>query len=203
MRGVVLLLILSLVETAHTNVVAQEGSGLRRPPEGFTPLFDGKTLTGWRDAEKQAAFWKVEDGVLRYVGKGGRDLATIKNYKNVELWADWKFDEKGGDSGIFFRSRLQVQMWDLKEGSGGLLNNPVGKPGRKPAVAADRKFGEWNTIQIKLAGPNATTTVRLNDKLVVDGCDFLDPKAPPTGPILLEGHRGQVWFRNVFIKELD
>jgi len=180
---------------------ADKDSETKKPPEGFTPLVNGKDLTGWKDAEKQAEFWKVEDGVLHYVGKGGKDLATAKNYKNFEMWADWKLDKNGGDSGIFLRGRPQVQIWDTKEGSGGLLNNPKGSPGQKPSVVADNKLGEWNTFWIKMVGDKVS--VKLNDKLVVDNCVFLEGKIPAEGPLMLETHRGPVWFRNLFIKELE
>jgi hypothetical protein len=180
---------------------ADKDSETKKPPEGFTALFNGKDLTGWKDAEKQAEFWKAEDGVLHYVGKGGKDLATAKNYKNFEMWADWKLDKSGGDSGIFLRGRPQVQIWDIKEGSGGLLNNPKGSPGQKPSVVADNKLGEWNTFWIKMVGDKVS--VKLNDKLVVDNCVFLEGKIPAEGPLMLEAHRGPVWFRNLFIKELD
>lgn len=175
--------------------------GLKKTPEGFTPLFNGKDLTGWKDAEKQAEFWKVEDGVLHYLGKGGKDLATTKNYKDFELWADWKLATTGGDSGIFLRGKPQVQIWDTKDGSGGLLNNPRGSPGQMPSVVADNKLGEWNTFWIKMEGDKVS--VKLNGKLVVDNCVFLEGKIPAEGPLMLETHRGPVWFRNLFIKELE
>jgi hypothetical protein len=93
------------------------------PPEGFTALFNGKDLTNWKVDEKQAEAWKAQDGLIHYTGKGGRNLATAKNYKNFEMWVDWKIT-KGGDSGIYLRGYPQVQIWDNKEGSGGLWNNP-------------------------------------------------------------------------------
>lgn len=180
---------------------ADPNSGIKKAPEGFTALFNGKDLTGWKEADKQAEFWKVEDGVLHYVGKGGNDLATAKNFKNFELWAEWKLDKTGGDSGIYLRGRPQVQIWDQKEGSGGLLNNPKGSPGQKPAVVADNPLGEWNTFWIKMVGDKVS--VKFNDKLVVDNALFLEGKIPGEGPLMLERHRGPVWFRNIFIKELE
>jgi len=178
----------------------EKDAGTRKPPEGFTALFNGKDLTGWKDAEKQAEAWKVEDGLLHYAGKGGKDLTTAKNYKNFEMWVDWKIN-KGGDSGIFLRGRPQVQIWDNKEGSGGLWNNPKGSPGKEPSVVADNKIGEWNTFWIKMVGDKVS--VKLNDKLVVDNCVFLEGKIPAEGPIMLQIHGGPLWFRNIFVKELE
>src|SRR5687767_11141924 len=98
------------------------------PPAGFTSLFNGKDLTGWKDAAKQTE-WKVEEGLLHYAGKGGKNLVSAKNYKDFELWVDWKI-AKGGDSGISLRGKPQVKIWDNKEGSGGLYNNPPKSDGQ-------------------------------------------------------------------------
>ena len=174
-----------------------------QPPQGFTALFNGQDLAGWKDAEKQAEFWKVEDGVLHWVGKGGKDLTTDQNYKDFEMWVDWRLDPSGGDSGVFLRGRpqAQVQIWDLKEGSGGLLHNAKGSPGQRPSVAADNKLGEWNTIWIQMRGNRVS--VKLNGQLVVDDCVLQDDKTPAEGPLVLEAHRGALWFRNLFVKRLE
>ncbi len=187
--------------------------GTKKPPPGFTSLFDGKDLSDWKVDEAQAKAWKVEDGTIHYTGKGGRNLATKKNYKDFELWVDWKITPKG-DSGIYLRGQPQVQIWDSEvlagglaedkdKGSGGLWNNPKGSPGKVPLVNADRKPGEWNTFYIKMVG--SKVTIKLNDKLVVDNAEFLPlgKKCPPEGPIELQVHGTPLWFRNVFVKELD
>jgi 3-keto-disaccharide hydrolase len=175
-------------------------AGGGKPPPGFTPLFNGTDLTGWKNAAKQAEFWKVEEGLLHYTGKGGQNLMTDKNYKNFEMWVDWKIT-KGGDSGVYLRGRPQVQIWDNPEGSGGLWNNPKNSPGKVPLLVADKKPGKWNTFYIKMVGTKVT--VKLNGKLVVDDAVMLDGKVPPTGPIELQVHGTPLWFKNVFVKELE
>lgn len=102
------------------------------PPSGFTALFNGKDLSGWksgRDAAARDAHWKVDNGVIVYDGKGG-NLVTEKEYADFILHVDWKID-KGGDSGIFLRGQPQVQIWDNKEGSGGIWDQGK-KPSRMP-----------------------------------------------------------------------
>jgi len=175
-------------------------AGLKKPPEGFTSLFNGTDLTGWKDADKQAESWKGVDGLLHYTGKGGKNLATAKSFKNFEMWVDWKIT-KGGDSGIYLRGKPQVQIWDNKEGSGGLWNNKAGSPGKQPTVVADNPPGEWNTFWIKMVGDRVS--VKLNGKLVVEDAVFLDGKIPAEGPLELQVHGSPLWFRNVFVKELD
>ena len=109
------------------------------PPQGFTALFNGKDLTGWRggktenplkrlalSAEERAAqdkasvedihtHWRVEDGELVNDGKG-LYLTTEKDYGDFELLVDYKTVAKA-DSGIYLRGTPQVQIWDYtKEG---------------------------------------------------------------------------------------
>lgn len=165
------------------------------PPEGFTALFNGKDLTGWKGllkgpldnpakraeasseelaaAQKEAdeemnAHWKVDDGVIVFDGKG-RSLATAKDYGDFELYVDWKIKPLG-DSGIYLRGTPQVQIWDpetpaAKGVGSGGLYNNKKHPS-KPATNADKPVGEWNTFKIKMVGEKVT--VHLNDVLVVD-----------------------------------
>ncbi len=180
---------------------AQEKAGPKdnMPPEGFTAMFNGKDLTGWKDIEKQSDSWKVMDGLLHYTGKGGKNLASAKNYKNFEMWVDWKIT-KNGDSGIYLRGHPQVQIWDNKEGSGGLWNNKPGSKGKEPSVVADKPIGEWNTFWIKMIGTKVW--VKLNDKLVVDDAEMLEGKIKPEGPLELQVHGTPLYFKNIYVKEL-
>jgi hypothetical protein len=191
-----ILLSAALVVAAALAARAQEANKLNAPPPGFTALFNGKDLANWKTDAKQEEHWKVVDGVITYDGKT-RDLVTEKNYGNFILYVDWKIP-KGGDSGIFLRGAPQVQIWDNKEGSGGLWNNA--KLGKQPLVFADSPIGEWNTFKIQLVGDNVT--VHLNGKLVVDNIPMETIKGRKTGPIMLQHHGSPLWFRNVFIKEL-
>src|SRR5690349_5331698 len=95
--GVVVLLL-------TTNLVGAEENN--QPPKGFTALFDGKDLKGWKGGstvdpakitkEQQEKWnaelpthWKVENGEL--VSDGHEPyLATEKDYGDFELWVDWK-----------------------------------------------------------------------------------------------------------------
>lgn len=167
------------------------------PPKGFVALFNGKDLTNWKVEKDTAKRWRVQDGVLCYDGKG-RSLATEKEFGDFVLWVDWKI-QKGADSGIYLRGAPQVQIWDRKEGSGGLWNNK--KHPSKPLVAADKPPGQWNTFKIQMTGQNVT--VHLNGKLVVDNVPLEPLKGRKKGPILLQHHGNPLWFRNIFIKVLS
>jgi hypothetical protein len=211
------------------------------PPAGFQALFDGKGTGGWQGAidpptraklspealtEKQKAanmkvlpHWRVVDGILINDGQGG-NLATVKDYGDIELYVDWKIEPKG-DSGIYLRGNPQVQIWDsdaldpkrfvkdLGKGSGGLWNN---KKDNVPLKKADRAPGEWNTFHITMKGDKVT--VKLNGELVVDNValeNFFekDKPLPAKGAIELQQHQkqdgspGKLWFKNIYVKELN
>lgn len=139
----ILLGALFVVSLCAINITAGDGKKDNSPPPGFTALFNGKDLTGWQGlieipqrakmtkeqleaAQKKAnerilPHWTVKDGMLEYDGKG-HSLQTVKDYGDIELYVDWKIGPKG-DSGIYLRGNPQVQIWDSKEGSGGLYNN--------------------------------------------------------------------------------
>jgi hypothetical protein len=110
-----------------------------KPPPGFTALFNGKDLTGWKGhttmaerakkspedlAKLQAErtktaleHWSVQDGAIHLDGKGGVSLVTDKDYHNFQLLIDWKI-EKNGDSGLYLRGQPQVQIWDSDNSPG-------------------------------------------------------------------------------------
>lgn len=163
--------------------------------------------------------WSATDGVLVNDGEGD-NLATIQHFKNFELLIDWKIEPKG-DSGIYVRGLPQVQIWDsdtlnpkrfakdLGKGSGALWNNAKNNV---PLKRADKPAGEWNTFRIIMKGDKVT--VSLNGELVVDqvAIDNLYNRGKPIperGPIELQRHPkqdgslGKLWFKNIYIKELE
>lgn len=73
--------------------------------EGWTLLFDGKTLDNWHvyNQGKQSSEWRVVNGeILCDPASPDRsgDLTSDKEYENYELVFDWKLSENG-NSGVF------------------------------------------------------------------------------------------------------
>jgi len=194
---------------------------------GFAPLFDGRSLAGWKGLvadpparakmappelaaaqaaadDRMRAHWKVADGALVFDGHG-ESLCTASDYGDFELLADWKI-EKGGDSGLYLRGSPQVQIWDPAAnpvGSGGLYNNQKGPS--KPSERADRPVGEWNSFRVIMIGDRVS--VYLNDRMVVDNVvleNYWERDKPiyPAGQIELQAHGNPLSFRNVFIREI-
>ena len=81
---------------------------------GWTLLFDGTTLDGWRGLGRNdipAAHWIVESGTIRKIASGdvptqadgqpleGGDIMTVDRYENFELAFEWKV-APGANSGV-------------------------------------------------------------------------------------------------------
>ena len=181
----------------------------------------GMTKEQYADAVKKAgekiSHWSVKEGAIVYDGKkGGQSLQSVKDFGNFELYTDWKIPPKG-DSGIYLRGQPQVQIWDSDSltgglaidkgtGSGGLWNNPRKSNGQTPLVKADNPIGEWNTFHIVVKGDKVN--IKLNGKTVVADAPLLNywekgQPAPTHGPIELQEHGNTLWFKNIYVKELD
>jgi hypothetical protein len=130
------LIVLGVAVTMTT--MSAQNRPLNQPPPGFTSLFNGKDLSGWRGrqpnyspyeqakltpeelATKQAAWnaerdqhWRVDVAKGEIVSDGNSPhLATMKDYGDFELYVDWLMVSPNGDSGIYLRSYPQVQIWD-------------------------------------------------------------------------------------------
>ena len=156
--------------------------------------------------------WSAINGELVFNGKGD-NICTEKQYGDFEMYVDWKLDPAGpqADAGIYLRGTPQVQMWDTSRvrvgaqvGSGGLYNNKTHQS--KPLKVADNKLGEWNTLYIKMIGDRVT--VKLNGELVVDNIimeNYWDRSQPipPIEQIELQAHGSKVYYRNIYVKELE
>ena len=143
--------------------------------EGWTVIFDGKTLDGWRGYDKTGvpAAWTVEDGAIKINGSGmgeagaqdGGDLIYAnKKFKNFELEFEYKVD-KGANSGVFYLAQeipgqpifISAPEYQVLDNA----NHPDAKLGvdgnRQSASLYDmipakpqnaKPFGEWNTAKI-------------------------------------------------------
>ena len=87
------------------------------PPEGFTPLFNGKDLTGWKIPEGDNGHWKVVDGVIDYdaqsEAKKEKHLWTEKEYGDFVLRVEWRIKETP-----FTNPRIKYILPDGSHGKG-------------------------------------------------------------------------------------
>ena len=94
MRCFIMMLVCGLSMAAFVN--ADEG--------GWTSLFDGKTLTGWKSYSGRpiGSQWVVEDGAIHLTAGGGGDIVTREQFKDFELAFEWKVSP-GANSGVMYR----------------------------------------------------------------------------------------------------
>ena len=155
--------------------------------EGWTLLFDGKTLNGWHlfNRGNIPSAWSVDSGMLvcnphaKNVKHG--DLVTDKIYEDFDLVFDWKIS-RAGNSGFFvnvqerpdlgttFSTGPEYQLLDDRNVEPGYLNNLSHKAASIFGVVPNEsntvpKSGEWNRSRI--VQQNGKLTFWLNGVLTV------------------------------------
>jgi lysophospholipase L1-like esterase len=191
------------------------------PEEGFEPLFDGADLAGWgyrptspedresarrwQASDPNAAAWPFVDAPVafdgakrtpdgRFAAIAGRLVVTTPpEYRKIQqLWTTREFPEDfvlrlefratpNADSGIYLRGpQLQCRDYALA--------------GPYKALRRYRPQ-EWNAIEVTVRGRSARATC--NGELLE-----ADMALPASGPIGLEGDRGQMEYRRIRIKTL-
>jgi len=67
------------------------------PPPGFTALFNGRDLSGWKVPEGDGGHWKVVDGAIDYdaqsEARGDKSLWLEREFGDFELHVDWRIKE--------------------------------------------------------------------------------------------------------------
>ena len=189
---------------------------------GFTDLFDGKTLSGWRYVGRGPGYF-AEHGLLVSSPEAHGNLFTEAEYSNFILRFDFKLTE-GANNGIGIRAPfegdaaylgMEIQILDndapVYKGKirpaqfhGSVYDVFPAKPGFLKPV------GEWNSEEISAIGSHIVVT--LNGAVIVDAdlSTVTDPevlKKHPglrraSGHIGLLSHDSRVEFRNLRIKKL-
>lgn len=186
---------------------------------GWTPLFDGKSLDGWKASENTGTF-TVKDGEilvhgarshLYYVGP-----VNNANFTNFEFKADVK-TEINANSGIYFHTAYQDTDWPAK-GFEVQVNNThtdIKKTGSlynvKDSNHQSRAFDyEWFTEHIIVQGKHVT--IKVNGHTVVEwtqpddwkGVEGWPGRTLSSGTFALQGHdpASIVHFKNIMVKPL-
>lgn len=185
--------------------------------DGWTTMFDGKTLDGWKVTEENPGSFKVEDGAivahgerahLFYVGDG-------KPYENFEFKAQVMTLPKS-NAGIYFHTRYQPEGWPMG-GYEAQVNNTHSDPKKTGSLygvvnvlqvpAADN---EWFDYDIKVEGNHIR--IEIDGKPVVD---YYEPegvrkgekfeRALSEGTFALQAHDpiSVVKFRDMKVRRLE
>ena len=174
-------------------------------------LFNGKDLTGWKLINpKQTNGFKVVDGVLVNdpVNPEGQrvnfgNLRTEQEFEDFKLTLEVNVPEKS-NSGVYLRGIYEIQVVDSygkeldSHNMGGLYSRV------KPTAAAEKKGGEWQTMEMILCDRHVT--VVLNGKKIIDNQPAYGPTGGAmhadvfkAGPIYLQGDHGKVSYRNLVL----
>ena len=183
---------------------------------GFTQLFDGKTLTGWKIAEPETKSWRVEDGVI--IAQGNRShlcyVGDEKPFKDFEFKVD-VMTEPGSNGGIYFHTAWQESSWpkagfecqvnvshaDYKK-TGSLYD--IANLGVTPA-----QDNKWWTQHITVKGNKVQ--VRIDGKLVLEyneppgtqaGKDFQRKLNEGTFAFQAHDPKSVVRYKNIRVKRL-
>lgn len=99
------LLLLSAVAAALLVIGRPAGAGVKPDDEkGWTQLFNGTDLTGWKKHPDDRAKWEVKDGILVGSGQAGHLFTEKGDFGNFHFKIEAKINDKG-NSGQYFRAQ--------------------------------------------------------------------------------------------------
>jgi hypothetical protein len=203
-----------------TPLPAVEKTAPQPDKDGFYPLFDGKTLDGWK-VGKNAATFKVEDGMLCANGNVAHLFydgpVADHDFKNFHFKAEVR-TEPNSNSGIYFHTAFQEESWP-KKGFECQVNNTYSKDPKKTGGLYAVKDvmntspvpdKEWFLYEIIVEGNHVV--IKINGKTTTDWTQP-DGFGPPKGmegrkidhgTIAIQGHDpgSKVCYRNIAIKPL-
>lgn len=188
--------------------------------EGFTTLFNGKDLTGWKASEHPDTF-TVQDGAI--VAHGPRSHCFYTGdfhqhmFKDFELKVDVLTRPKS-NGGVYIQTEYQETGWPSKGFEVQVNNTYPGDPrltGSLYEVADNAsevaKDNEWFTEDILVKGDRIT--VKVNNKVVAQwsqppswaGTKDFPGRRIGAGTIALQAHDpgSTVYYKNIRIKPLN
>jgi hypothetical protein len=216
------ILAMLLTAPAAASCWAQDISGTGPP---WIPLFDGKSLTGWKSSEHEGSF-KVVDGEIVAHGERSHLFYTCPvhgaDFRNFELSAEIK-TLPGSNSGVYFHTaflssgfpsagfEVQVENNDPAPLTGYVERKKTGSLyGVRNVYKTFAKNDEWFKLSILVRGKHVQT--RVNDVTVVD---YVEPDQPfqadtkfgrvlNHGTFALQGHDpgSTTHFRNIRVRPL-
>jgi hypothetical protein len=199
---------------------------------GWQDLLAGDSLQAWVDEREKpvSAGWVVKDGVLSRATKAG-SIFTSRKYGDFELEFEWKIAPRG-NSGLKYRmQRTKDGRWlgpeyqvlddailrDARNSntSAGSLYEIIEPAADKPL----KPVGEYNLARVVVRGSTIEHWLNGTKILQIDtasddwrrrlakskfsraegAADWFARKA---GPVMIQDHGSEVWFRRIRIREL-
>ena len=159
--------------------------------DGWTSLFNGRDLEGWRPSENKDS-WKVEGGHV--VANGGRSHLFYNgpvnggNFKNFELEVE-ALARPACNSGVYFHTAFQETGFPIKGFEVQINNTFIGEGTYRERKRTGSLYGlrniypqfiaddAWFKIAVAVRGKNIQ--IRLDGTLVVDYTEPTPPIIPP------------------------
>jgi Domain of Unknown Function (DUF1080) len=181
--------------------------------EKWLPLFDGKSLDGWKVGQNAETF-SVDSGKIRVNGKVAHLFydGNVKNhdFKNFHFKTE-VMTTPGSNSGIYFHTKYQEKSWPTIGFEVQVNNSHTDwrRTGSLYAINDVRetfvKDNEWYTQEIIVVGK--TVTVKIKGKTVMEYTEPANPQGPKmisSGTFALQGHdpKSTVYYRNIMVRAL-
>jgi Domain of Unknown Function (DUF1080) len=196
-EGTVAVLVLATVLVL--GCVAEE----KKDDTGWTPLFNGKDLKGWKTHPDNPGEWKVEEGLLIGEGPVSHLFSERGDYENFHYRIEAAINEKG-NSGQYFRTAFGP---GFPKGYEAQINSTHPDPQKTGSLYNFVKVTEmlvkpdaWFTQEVIANGNHII--IKVDGKTVVD---FKDEKNTYSkGHFALQQHNpgSVVKFRKIEVKEL-
>ncbi len=202
----------------HEYSAAQANAMLGRvDADGFVPVFDGKTLAGWRgDVDS----YEIHDGAIRCKAGAGGNLFTDAVWQDCVVRIEFRLPP-GGNNGLALRypgngnpARMGVEVQVLDDGHAKYADLKAWQAhGSVYGVAAShrgylRPAGEWNYQEVTTKGTRYTVVLNGTTILDADVAAMKSELEDHVGKNAREGHFGfcghgdAVEFRAIAIKRL-
>ncbi|MCQ4196622.1 ThuA domain-containing protein [Streptomyces parvulus] len=182
-----------------------------RPETGYTPLFDGSSTTGWRQAGPGG--FTLADSTLTSEGGMGMLWYSAQEFTgDYSLKLDWR--AAGDDnSGVFLGFPASDDPWTAVNNGYEIQIDATDSPDRTTGSvygfrsadiaardAALNPPGEWNTYELRVAGERLE--IFLNGRKINDFTNTDPARSLRQGHIGLQNHGAgdEVSFRNIRIK---
>ena len=169
------------------NLIPNHVSG-QENHQGFSLLWDGESINGWKEVNGSEKGWEIENGVLAISSSDDSDpgndvLMTENEYKAFELKFDFKQHDEHAVVGLEY---LGSETGD--ENTYGWL-----------ASKKTKGVGEWNQAVIEVQ-PDGKVEYWLNGYLILEY--YRDSDQPETAPILLNDTGSEISYRSIKIRKL-
>jgi hypothetical protein len=190
-------------------LISYSGIAQKKKAGGWTKLFDGKSLDGWKASENPSTF-SVQDGTIVVFGERAHLFYTgpfmDHNFKNFEFKLKVK-TTPGSNSGLFIHTDYQEIGWPSKgyEIQVNQTHTDWRKTGSIYAVQDVKevfvKDDEWYTQHIIVQGKRII--VKINDKVINDYTEGENGRLS-SGTIALQGHdpKSKVFYKDIMLKVL-